>query len=80
MGRTILASGARILLRVAQLSGLPGRIPLTISSVKKLLEQCHNLTELRISDWSVTSEEFRSLAASIRDNNWDLTVTRKSRL
>ena len=51
-----------------------------MKTVQSVLTSCTAIRELRISDWSVTSEEFRSLAASIRDNNWDLTVTRKSRL
>ena len=59
---------------------LCSRIPLSMKTVQSVLTSCAAIRELRISDWSVTSEEFRSLAASIRDNNWDLTVTRKSRL
>ena len=56
------------------------RIPLSMSTVQAVLGSCVHIRELRISDWSVTGEQFRSLAASIRANNWDLTVSRKSRL
>ena len=51
-----------------------------MSTVQAVLGSCVHIRELRISDWSVTGEQFRSLAASIRANNWDLTVSRKSRL
>lgn len=51
-----------------------------MSTVQAVLGSCVNIRELRISDWSVTGEQFRSLATSIKDNNWDLTVSRKSRL
>ena len=56
------------------------RIPLSLVTVQAVLASCLSIRELRISDWSVTGEQFRSLASSIRDNNWDLTVSRKSRL
>ena len=51
-----------------------------MKTVQGVLQNCINIRELRISDWSVTSEEFSQLAANIRENNWDLTVSRKSRV
>jgi len=57
-----------------------GRIPLSMRTVQSVLSSCTNIKELRISDWSVSSEEFSQLAQTIRDNNWDLTVTRKTRV
>ena len=56
------------------------RIPLSMKTVQGVLTSCINIRELRISDWSVSSEEFSQLAASIKENNWDLTVSRKSRV
>ena len=56
------------------------RIPLSMKTVQSVLTNCISIKELRISDWSVTSEEFSQLAAGIKDNNWDLTVSRKSRV
>ena len=53
---------------------------MSVVTVQAVLASCLSIRELRISDWSVTAEQFRSLATSIRDNNWDLTVSRKSRL
>jgi len=51
-----------------------------MKTVQGVLTSCINIRELRISDWSVSSEEFSQLAASIKENNWDLTVSRKSRV
>jgi len=64
---------------VSEEGGVEGRIPLTSHSVQLLLNSCSRLTELRISDWRVSSQEFKELQKTIKDNNWDLLVTRKIR-
>ena len=56
------------------------RIPLTMKTIQQVISSCANIKEMRISDWSVTTEEFSQLATNIRDNNWDLKVSRKSRV
>ena len=56
------------------------RIPLTMKTIQLVLARCGNIKEMRISDWSITTEEFNQLATNIRENNWDLKVSRKSRV
>ena len=53
-----------------------GRVPLTAATVRRLL-QCDKLRELRISDWTVTDEEFMVLEQMVKANNWELFLTRK---
>jgi len=55
-----------------------GRIPLTISSVRQILNSCPLIKELRISDWRVTTQEFKNLQALVKEKNWDLVVTKKT--
>jgi len=57
--------------------GQPGRIPLTMASVKILLEHCNFLRELRISDWAVSDQEFQEIKDMVSLNNWNLLLTRK---
>jgi len=56
--------------------GVSGRVPLTSATIRRLL-QCDQLRELRISDWSVTDEEFAQLEEMVKTNNWELFLTRK---
>lgn len=51
-----------------------------MKTIQQVISSCANIKEMRISDWSVTTEEFSQLATNIRDNNWDLKVSRKSRV
>ena len=64
---------------VSEEEGETGRIPLTCHTVRLLLASCTRLRELRISDWSVSSLEFNELQKMVKDNNWDLLITRKIR-
>ena len=57
-------------------SQVSGRVPLTGTTVRRLL-QCDRLRELRISDWTVTDEEFVVLEQMVKANNWELFLTRK---
>ena len=57
--------------------GQVGRIPLTITTVQSLLSKCGSLKELRISDWNITSEQFAEVMRMVKENNWDLLVTRR---
>lgn len=56
--------------------GVSGRVPLTGATVRRLL-QCDKLRELRISDWTVSDEEFVVLEQMVKANNWELFLTRK---
>ena len=56
-----------------------GRIPLTCHTVQQLLATSNVLIELRISDWSVSCQEFKEMQKKVKDNNWDLLITRKTR-
>ena len=56
-----------------------GRIPLTYRTVQQLLTTSNVLSELRISDWSVSCQEFKEMQKMVKDNNWDLLITRKTR-
>jgi len=56
--------------------GVSGRVPLTGTTVRRLL-QCDMLRELRISDWTVSDEEFVVLEQMVKANNWELFLTRK---
>ena len=49
---------------------------MTATTVRRLL-QCERLRELRISDWTVTDEEFKVLEQMVKANNWELFLTRK---
>ena len=51
-----------------------------MKTIQLVISRCVNIKEMRISDWSVTTEEFNQLATNIRENNWDLKVSRKSRV
>ena len=57
--------------------GQVGRIPLTLTTVQLLLSKCHCLRELRISDWSISSQQFAEVMGVVKENNWDLVVTRR---
>eukprot|EP00090_Calanus_glacialis_P027301 TRINITY_DN4299_c0_g1_i3.p1 TRINITY_DN4299_c0_g1~~TRINITY_DN4299_c0_g1_i3.p1 ORF type:complete len:337 (-),score=142.94 TRINITY_DN4299_c0_g1_i3:64-999(-) len=57
--------------------GQVGRIPLTLTTVQLLLSKCHCLRELRISDWNISSQHFSEVMGIIKENNWDLLVTRR---
>ena len=57
--------------------GQVGRIPLTIITVQSLLSKCGCLKELRISDWNITSDQFAEVMRMVKENNWDLLVTRR---
>eukprot|EP00092_Neocalanus_flemingeri_P009535 GFUD01010263.1.p1 GENE.GFUD01010263.1~~GFUD01010263.1.p1 ORF type:complete len:623 (-),score=247.21 GFUD01010263.1:60-1928(-) len=57
--------------------GQVGRIPLTLSTVQLLLSKCDCLKELRISDWNVCSQQFAEVMMMVKENNWDLVVTRR---
>ena len=57
--------------------GQVGRIPLTLTTVQLLLSKCHCLKELRISDWNISSQQFAEVMGIIKENNWDLVVTRR---
>ena len=60
----------------AKMFQVSGRVPLTSATIRRLL-QCDQLRELRISDWSVTDEEFAQLEEMVKTNNWELFLTRK---
>ena len=82
--RSILSSNPLGCLTILDISvsedgGYPGRIPLSCQTVRLLLTTCLRIRELRISDWSVTCREFRELQMTVKDNNWDLLITRKIR-
>lgn len=64
---------------VSEEGGEMGRIPLTCQAVRLVLATCTKIRELRISDWSVSCNEFRELQRMVKDNNWDLLITRKIR-
>ena len=49
---------------------------MTGATVRRLL-QCDKLRELRISDWTVSDEEFVVLEQMVKANNWELFLTRK---
>jgi len=73
-------SSLRILdICVSEEGGGEGRIPLTCHTVQQLLATSNMLRELRISDWSVSCQEFKELQKMVKDNNWDLLITRKTR-
>jgi hypothetical protein len=74
-----LASLSILDICVSEEEGETGRIPLTCHTVRQLLTTCTRLRELRISDWSVSSLEFNELQKMVKDNNWDLLITRKIR-
>ena len=61
---------------INQSSQVSGRVPLTASTVRRLL-QCDKLRELRISDWTVSDDEFLVLEQMVKANNWELFLTRK---
>ena len=49
---------------------------MTATTVRRLL-QCERLRELRISDWTVSDQEFAVLEETVKNNNWELFLTRK---
>ena len=51
-----------------------GRIPLSMRAVQGVLGSCTNIKEVRLADWSLTSEEISALDTRIKEENWDLTV------
>jgi len=57
--------------------GQVGRIPLTLTTVQLLLAKCGCLKELRISDWNISNQQFGDLEGTVKENNWDLVITRK---
>ena len=57
--------------------GQVGRIPLTLTTVQLLLAKCGCFKELRISDWNISSQQFEELEGTVKENNWDLVITRK---
>jgi len=57
--------------------GQVGRIPLTVTTVQLLISKCECLKELRISDWDVSNQQFGEITRMVKENNWDLLVTRK---
>ena len=57
--------------------GQVGRIPLTINTAQLLLTKCDCLKELRISDWNISSQQFAEVMKMVKENNWDLVVTRR---
>ena len=57
--------------------GQVGRIPLTLTTVQLLLSKCYCLRELRISDWNISSQQFAEVMGVVKENNWDLVVTRR---
>jgi len=59
--------------------GVQGRIPLTIVTAQSLLDKCQQLTELRMSDWNLTDSDYRTLTEQVKNNNWNLVLTRKIR-
>ena len=59
--------------------GVQGRIPLTLITVQAFIDKCLSLSELRVSDWNITGEEFTNLVKMISDNNYNLLLTRKLR-
>ena len=59
--------------------GVPGRVPLTTASVTLLLERCPRLTELRVSDWTLSDAEFARAEEAVVANNWNLRLTRRLR-
>ena len=64
---------------VSEEGGEAGRIPLTCHAVQLVMATCPMIRELRISDWSVSNMEYRELQKMVKDNNWDLLITRKIR-
>ena len=71
-------SSLRILdISVNDQQGQVGRIPLTLSTVQLLLSKCDCLKELRISDWNVSSQQFAEVMSIVKENNWDMLVTRR---
>ena len=73
VGITLYPSIKRVINISFQVSG---RVPLTGTTVRRLL-QCDRLRELRISDWTVSDEEFVVLEQMVKANNWELFLTRK---
>ena len=57
----------------------PGRITLSCDTVWMVLSLCKSMKELRISGWSVPSTCFGKFQKLVKDNNWDLRITRKIR-
>jgi len=57
--------------------GQVGRVPLTLSMAQLLLARCGCLKELRISDWNISSQQYAELVDMVRENNWDLVITRR---
>ena len=51
-----------------------GRIPLGMRAVQGVLGSCTNIKEVRLADWSLTSEEISALDTRIKEENWDLTI------
>lgn len=83
--RSVLLENRFPQLRILDISvndqgGVPGSIPLTISSAQSLLEKCDLLSELRISDWDISDTEFTGLQEQVNTNNWNLSLTRKRRV
>ena len=47
-------------------------------TVEGILRSCDNIQELKVSNWSVSAEEFSKLVIRCQQNNWDLTLVRRN--
>ena len=54
------------------------RIPLTCQAVRHLLDTCVRIREIWVADWRISCECIRELRRFVRENNWDVLITRKS--
>jgi len=52
-------------------------IPLTCQTVRHLLDTCVRIREIWIADWRISCSCIRELRKFVRENNWDVLITRK---
>ena len=52
-------------------------IPLTCQTVRQLLDTCVRIREIWIADWRISCACVKELRRFVRENNWDVLITRK---